>query len=259
MTIIDGNYGVLFSYWLTGVKSFIQEPVFVLVADEDGERWRSVCRDEAVGWIEAYDRHELSGESTHHATAKKCFLFDYLPAEVESILFLDVDALVVSPINVEGYFAKAETGRLLLVVDYYVGYKEKLEQEMQMFDPEFQMKFFDDGRYFYFNTGVFFVGRDSRVFFRRVYRDWVSYYHQTGQLPSIYDQNILNYGMIKYGQSIEELPTTMNCLRQYQYTIQWPRILLGEKQVQIIHFNGGTPDLKLERMQPFVVNVLGKG
>src|SRR5205823_14878576 len=39
VTIIDGNYGVLFSYWLTGVKSFIQEPVFVLVAEEAAVRW----------------------------------------------------------------------------------------------------------------------------------------------------------------------------------------------------------------------------
>lgn len=178
--------------------------------------------------------------------------------DVDKILFVDVDVLVLSNFwDMAGtdYFDKS-CRCLILSKDLFVGYKEKMENEFKLVDPKFRMKYFSDGDYFYFNTGVFFASRNVHtMFFDKCTEEWINYIKITGLYPSIFDQNIFNYCLIKYNMDIEQMPITNNCLRQYNPLIYQREVLLNGRKVMAMHFNGGDAEIKYQRWINFLLEL----
>src|SRR5690606_29559025 len=106
----------------------------------------------------------------------------------------------------------------------------------------------EDGTFFYFNTGVFFASREKHEgLFDNFTKTWVDYIKETGKYPSIFDQNMFNYCFIKYKTEIIPMPTENNVIRQYYPDIKDGELYLNNKQVNVMHFNGGEAEIKLNR------------
>jgi len=171
-----------------------------------------------------------------------------------------VDVLVLRAFwKLEPYFAISDS-RLVLTPDLFVGYKEKMEEEFQPFDPDFRMRYTEDGGFFYFNTGVFFASRETHAtWFSRFLETWKDYLSTTGKRPSIFDQNMINYCLIRFDLSVHPMPVTNNCLRQYEtFSIEDGRPTLNGEEVNAYHFNGGDGDNKLERWRDLLRRMEGR-
>lgn len=188
-------------------------------------------------------------ELPDHACAEKMRVFEHLPQTVEQILFIDLDVLVIHPFWDDGDYFKKSRRRLVMCPDLFVGYKEKMETEFQPYDPSFRMKFNADGSYFYFNTGVFFASRQTHgPWFRQFLDVWKDYVAKLSMYPSIFDQNIFNYCLIRYTLEVFQMSVLNNCLRQYEtQKIVDECILLNGQTVNAYHFNGGDSTKKFER------------
>lgn len=250
VTVCNANYSPLLSYWSVAVRKVTDLPIFVLCLNGHVPMEQSnlkLIKTDSVG-------NPFPENLPDHACAEKVRVFEHLPQEVEQILFLDLDLLVMYPFwRNNDLFEKSRT-KLVMCPDLFVGYKEKMEAEFRLYDPLFRMKFNPDGSYFYFNTGVFFASRSAhQQLFRLFLEIWKNYVERMSTYPSIFDQNIFNYCLIRYGVNVFQMPVLNNCLRQYEkQEIVDGKIMLNGQIVNSYHFNGGDSSKKLERWQEMV-------
>lgn len=241
VTIATNTYGPLIPVWYERVKKLSGMPVYLISADNLDETIQG------INYIKASPGNPFPVGTPDYACAEKLRVFEHLPKAVDGVLFIDLDVMVLNLFWDDDNFEKAKKG-LVICTDRFIGYKEKMEEEFLPFDPDFKMKFFEDGRYFYFNTGVFFANRYAHeTHFANCLKTWKRYVDKTGRYPSIFDQNMVNYYIISHGLMVFEMPAQNNCLRQYPYEIRDGKIYLEGKIVNAFHFNGGDAKKKLER------------
>ncbi len=244
VTICNASYAGLLEPWLAAIRKLTEFPVTVLCLNEFCPATEFFCRTVEV----AEGGNPFPSDLPDHACAEKLRVFEHIP-DADRILFIDLDVLVLRSFwEQESYFDIAGS-KLVLAPDLFVGYKEKMEEEFHPYDPTFRMRHTEDGGFFYFNTGVFFASREAHAkWFRRFLLIWKDYIDKIGKRPSIFDQNMLNYCLIRYGLPVHPMPVTNNCLRQYEtLEISAGRLLLNGREVNAYHFNGGDGVKKLER------------
>ena len=244
VTICDASYSVLLTHWLGKIRKLTDLPVFVLALgniDSDPSLDCNIIQVDPTG-------NPFPTNLPDHACAEKLRLFRHLPSSASEILFLDIDLMVLHDFwNDAPYFEMSEQ-KFVATQDLFVGYKEKMEDEFRPFDAPFRMKFFPDGGWYYFNTGVFFASRDAHAeMFDGFLAVWKQYVEMLGKYPSIFDQNVINYCLIRFGVEAEPLPVQNNCLRQYPKILENGEFFLYGLRVNALHFNGGTIELKLAR------------
>lgn len=244
VTICNASYSGLLEPWSAAIHQLTELPVTVLCLN--GYRPTSGLPCQLVEVVE--EGNPFSKDLPDHACAEKLRVFEHIP-KADRILFLDVDVLVLRPFWEQSSFFDVCGSQLILAPDLFVGYKEKMEDEFRPFDPNFRMRYTEDGGFFYFNTGVFFASRGAHAeWFRRFLRTWKDYLAKTGKRPSIFDQNMINYCLNRYALPVQPMPVTNNCLRQYEeQVISAGRLLLNGQEVNAYHFNGGDGAKKLER------------
>ena len=183
---------------------------------------------------------------------EKVRVFDHLPREISEILFLDADVMVLKDFWSDQSYFSACRQSFIASPDLFVGYKEKMEDEFRIYDPSFRMRFFPDGKYRYFNTGVFFASREKHSgLFTKTIDLWADYVHKTGRYPSVFDQNVINYALIRFNVEVTPMSVQNNCLRQYPKIVTSGRVFLDGLEVNAVHFNGGDAETKLSRWIEF--------
>lgn len=243
-TICNAPFAGLLNLWYPQLRKLTSLPIFVLCLDGFVPE-----KKDGMQTIEVNpDGNPFSTDLPDFACAEKLRLFDHLPQEISLVFFLDLDVLVLRNFwDEKKYFEKSST-QMVACPDTFVGYKEKMEDEFKPFDPTFSMKFNPDGSHFYFNTGVFFASRllHGKLFpsFLSIWKDYVE---SQGKLPSVFDQNLINYCLIKYELAVFPLPLHSNCLRQYGAEIVAGKLALNGKLVDAYHFNGGDGEIKCAR------------
>ena len=245
VTICNQGYSELLEYWLGALRKVSDLPVFFICLDG----FSPSLPDNAVRIMPNSTTNPFPVNTPDHACAEKLRIFEHLPSYISQVLFIDIDVLVKHPFwESEDYFSISEK-MIAICPDLFVGYKEKMESEFKPFDPSFKMKFKADSSYFYFNTGVFYVSRAAHAeWFSIFLKTWADYVKVIGKYPSIFDQNIFNYCLIKHNLSVHQMPVVNNCLRQYEkLTIQDGELLLDGNIVNAYHFNGGDGKKKMER------------
>jgi hypothetical protein len=248
VTICTKDYEPLLPLWLGRIRAITPLPVTVLAV---GATIVHPALDCTIIPINPSGNPFPPG-TPDHACAEKLRIFDHLTQEVEDVLFIDVDVLVLNDFwTGSGYFDHSRQA-LIAAPDLFVGYKEKMEEEFYPFDPNFRMKHFPNGGYFYFNTGVFFAARSAHAnLFSRFLEVWIRYVRSTGKYPSIFDQNLINYCLITFNTEVAPMPIQNNCLRQYNPAVFEGSVLLHGRTVNAYHLNGGTAETKLSRWHDF--------
>jgi len=251
-TVCNKEYSPLLKYWLSAIRKVSNTSIFVLCLNEYNSKYKGIntIKVNPIG-------NPFPLDKSDHACAEKIRLFKFLPKEINSILFIDVDILILKPFWEEENFFSISRNKLVICPDLFVGYKEKMEEEFRPYDPNFRMKFKTDGSYFYFNTGVFFSSREKHEdWFGRLLCIWKDYVDKTLSYPSIFDQNVFNYCLIKDSMDIFDMPIINNCLRQYQTQhIDRGKILLNNQVVNAYHFNGGDALKKLRRWKNLLLKM----
>ncbi len=248
-TICNASYSGLLEPWLAAIRNLTDLPVSILCLNGFVPKVTLPCSVIQVPEV----GNPFPRDLPDHACAEKLRLFEHLP-EANHILFIDIDVLVLQAFwELEPYFAISDHN-LVLAPDLFVGYKEKMEKEFQPFDSNFHMRYMKDGGFFYFNTGVFFASREAHAaWFRRFLETWKDYLVATGTLPSIFDQNMINYCLIRFDLPVHPMPVTNNCLRQYEtFAIENGQPILNGDRVNAYHFNGGDGDKKLDRWKDLI-------
>lgn len=240
-TICNSGFSGLLDLWYSQLRKLTSMPIFVLCLDEFMPEKR-----DGMQIIEVDpDGNPFPTDLPDFACAEKLRLFKHLPKAVTSVFFLDLDVLVIRNFWDEKRYFEESLRKLVICPDTFVGYKEKMEDEFRPYDPDFRMKFNADGSYFYFNTGVFFA---SRSLHGKLFPDflsiWKDYVNSQKKLPSVFDQNLVNYCLIRYGLEVLPLPLRSNCLRQYGAEVNNGRLVLNGELVDVYHFNGGSSDIK---------------
>lgn len=244
VTICNKSYSILLPYWLDKIRAITDLPVQVLVFNDVEKNLSLKCSYQEINT----DGNPFPNDKPDFACFEKMRIFKHLPKDINEILFIDIDAMVLNDFwTKESYFEKSRES-WMGCKDFFVGYKEKMEEEFQIYDPDFKMKYYDDGTFFYFNTGVFFASREKHEeLFNKFTGTWIDYVTKTGKYPSIFDQNMFNYCFIRYDTQIIPMPTENNCIRQYNPEIKDGRLYLKDKLVNVMHFNGGEAEIKLNR------------
>lgn len=245
VTICNKDYAQLLGLWISALKNLTDLPLVVLCLGDFNPD-----KIDGVIFIKVNDDgNPFPQDLPDHACAEKLRLFQHLPIDILEILFIDVDVFVLRPFWESENLFSISTHKLAICPDLFVGYKEKMESEFCSYDQSFRMKFNPDGSYFYFNTGVFFASHQKHAtWFSRFLSVWADYVSCMARYPSIFDQNVFNYCLIRYGIEVYPLSILNNCLRQYEeQTISNGNILLNGKPVNAYHFNGGDGQRKSER------------
>jgi lipopolysaccharide biosynthesis glycosyltransferase len=244
VTICNASYAGLLRLWLTAIRKLTDLPVTVLCLNGFNPTPDLPCR---LIKVSEYG-NPFPNNLPDHACAEKLRIFEHIP-DANQILFLDLDVLVLQSFwEQESYFDISEE-KLALVPDLFVGYKEKMEDEFRSYDPTFHMRYTEDGGFFYFNTGVFFASRKTHAeWFRYFLVVWEDYLKKIGKRPSIFDQNMINYCLIRFELPVYTMPITNNCLRQYEeLSISNGCLFLNNQKIGAYHFNGGDGSKKIER------------
>lgn len=244
VTICNDSYAGLLDPWLEAIRKLTELPVTVLCLNGFRPASELPCRVVEV----AEDGNPFSNDLPDHACAEKLRIFEHIP-DADRILFIDLDVLVLRVFWEQELYFDISGSKLVLAPDLFVGYKEKMEEEFYPYDPAFRMRYTEDGGFFYFNTGVFFASREAHAeWFRGFLVTWKDYLAKTGKRPSIFDQNMVNYCLIRFDLPVYFMPVTNNCLRQYKtLEISAGRLLLNRQEINAYHFNGGDGAKKLER------------
>lgn len=248
VTICDRKYGLLLPHWLERIKEVTALPVVILALEDLVLNGLGDCQVIEV----KREGNPFPEQLPEHACAEKLRMFGHLPSDISEALFVDVDVMVLEDFwSKQNYFTVCQQS-FIASPDLFVGYKEKMEDEFRPYDSSFRMKFLPDGKYFYFNTGVYFASRQKHsTLFTETLKLWVDYVRKTGRYPSIFDQNVLNYALIRFNVEVMPMPIQNNCLRQYPKVMTSHRVLLDGLQVNAVHFNGGDADTKLARWLEF--------
>ncbi len=245
VTICSPNYSPLLNLWISALKPLTSIPLYVLTTHNfvpTTQSGVSVISVDPSG-------NPFPSTTPDHVCAEKLRLFKHLPQEVTRILFLDVDIWVLRPFwHFDGGF-DGSRDVLSMCPDLFVGYKEKMNNEFQPFDPSFQMRYNSDGTYHYFNTGAFFASRDAHAsLFSKFLETWDDYITRMPSYPSIFDQNVINYCLIKYGVEVQPMSLHNNCLCDYEPEIRRDgSLMLNGQPVNAYHFNGDDAQTKYSR------------
>lgn len=245
VTICNRDYGPLLDLWISSLRPLTSLPLYVLTIND----FVPVTRSNIIVLPINPSGNPFPPHLPDHVCAEKLRLFEHLPPEISRVLFLDVDVWVLHPFwNIDGCFGGSRS-ELVMCPDLFVGYKERMNDEFQPYDPGFQMRFNSDGSYCYYNTGVFFASRRTHAqWFSRFLETWRDYVIRMARYPSIFDQNIFNYCLIRYSIEVQPLSVLNNCLRQYEPQIESLRLLtLNAQPVNAYHFNGGDARMKHAR------------
>lgn len=250
VTICNADYATLLEPWFAAIRRTTNLPIFILCLNgyiPPRQTGLKFIRVDSAG-------NPFPENLPDHACAEKMRVFEHLPQMIDQVLFIDVDVLVINSFWDDGDYFERSCRQLVMCPDLFIGYKEKMEAEFQTYDPSFRMKFNLDGSYFYFNTGVFFASRQMHgPWFRQFLGIWKDYVSKLSTYPSIFDQNVFNYCLIRHGLDVHQMPVLNNCLRQYEsQTMAAGRILLNGKPINAYHFNGGDSAKKLERWRDMV-------
>ncbi len=242
VTICNASYAGLLEPWLAAIRKLTELPVTVLCLNGFRPAPELPCRMMEVGEY----ANPFPIDLPDHACAEKLRVFEHIP-DADRVLFIDLDVLVLRPFWEQEPYFNISNSKLVLVPDLFVGYKEKMEEEFHPYDPAFRMRYTEDGGFFYFNTGVFFASREAHVeWFRRFLATWKDYLEKTGKRPSIFDQNMVNYCLVRFELPVHPMPVINNCLRQYEtLEVTNGRLLLNGNEVNAYHFNGGDGVRKL--------------
>ncbi len=253
VTICNTGYAGLLGPWLLAIRGLTKLPISVLCLNGFTPNSSLDCQTIEV----SASGNPFPSDLPDHACAEKLRLFEHLP-EADRVLFLDLDVLVLRNFWDQNPFFNLCEGSMVIVPDLFVGYKEKMEEEFRPYDPEFRMRRTSDGGYHYFNTGVFFASRNSHAnWFHHFLIVWRDYIAVTGNRPSIFDQNMINYCLTRYQLPVTTMPTTHNCLRQYEkQTVSAGKLWLNGQEVCAYHFNGGDGIKKLERWQSMLAELV---
>lgn len=245
VTICNEGFGPLLEHWVSATRKVSDLPLVILCLNGFQPR----IDVDGLMLVDVNPNGNPFPLGIDHVYAEKLRIFQHIPKCLSEILFLDLDILLLSAFwESEDYFSMSREN-LVLCPDLFVGYKEKMEAEFRSYDQSFRMQFNPDGSYFYFNTGVFFVSRGAHaLWFERFLEVWVDYVRVMKRHPSLPDQHLINYCLIKFGIPVYQMSLVNNCLRQYEVqTIRDGRVWLNDQAVQAYHFNGGDCQKKVER------------
>lgn len=247
-TICNKPYQILLPVWVDQARSLTDMPIFVLAIEETRIDSGLKCE-----FIEiSRNGNPFPFELPDHACAEKQRIFKHLPDSVSEVLFVDIDVMLLHDFWSNSRYFEISTQEFVACPDLFVGYKEKMEDEFRPFNDKFRMKYFPDGTYYYFNTGVFFASRKAHSnLFDESLKTWSEYVSQVGRYPSIFDQNVFNYCLIRFGIEVCLMPIQNNCLRQYDTVMKNGELFLDNKIVNAMHFNGGEAEIKLSRWMQF--------
>ncbi|MFA5051243.1 MAG: putative nucleotide-diphospho-sugar transferase [Patescibacteria group bacterium] len=244
VTICNELYNPLLKLWLERICAHTKLPVYVLSIGHIKTLKNLPCNYILIN----KKGNPFPPDRPDHACAEKLRIFNHLPKNIKEVLFIDIDVMVLFNFwTTNKYFEKSHK-YFIATQDFFVGYKEKMEDEFKPFNPKFIMKYLPDKSYFYFNTGVFFASRKLHEnFFKICLNDWKKYVKSQKKYPSIFDQNIFNYCLITHAIKVKPMPIKNNCLRQYNPMVKNNQLWLGKKKVYAMHFNGGDIQKKLRR------------
>ncbi len=246
VTICNQQYAALLSHWLSAIRSLTDMPVAILCLNGFIPEVNHPCLIIEV----SSEGNPFTPDLPDYACAEKLRIFKHLP-DIDRILFIDLDAWVIRAFWKDQPYFELCAERFIAAQDFFVGYKEKMVMEFRPYDPTFQMRYLPDGSFYYINTGVFFASRDKHaVWFSKFMEIWKEYLDTVGQRPSIFDQNLINYCLIRFREQIPtiHMPITNNCIRQYEkQTIDEGILRLNGEPISVYHFNGGDAEKKVER------------
>lgn len=253
ITICNKGYEALLPLWVDRMLSLTKTPIYILLLDSDITKFRDAECNYVYVWNEW---NPFPKGWPDHACAEKLRIFQHIPSDINEVLFLDLDILLINNFwDKSNYFSLSETN-FIACLDLFVGYKEKMEAEFWEFDPGFKMKYLPDGNYHYFNTGVFFANRNTHFgLFATFLSDWEKYVQLTWHFPSIFDQNMINYCLIRYEIQTIALPLQNNCLRQYEKSFENNIYIMNGLPINALHFNGWTAELKVSRWHEALVSL----
>lgn len=250
LTICNKWYEILISLWVDRMLLLTKTPIYIFLLDSDILKHRENECNYIYVWKEW---NPFPVDLPDHACAEKLRIFQHIPNNINEILFVDLDILVINNFwDNSDYFSMSENN-FIACLDLFVWYKEKMEYEFWEFDPNFKMKYLSDGNYHYFNTGVFFANRNTHAeLFKMFLSDWVKYVQFTWKYPSIFDQNLINYCLIKYKTQTNILPLENNYLRQYEKTFENNVYVSKKSIINALHFNWWTSELKASRWNEII-------
>jgi lipopolysaccharide biosynthesis glycosyltransferase len=254
-TVISGQYLSLFELWFSYAYFAIKDPICVICSDElSYEQLSMSAHNSSRKRLHVFGplaHLEFEEGTPEQAAAHKLLLFEILPPHVQTVMFFDVDTLLLERLSdVSTWEQVAQAGNFIACRDRYVGYKEKLAQEMSVLDPTFVPVFDKDGHMLYVNTGFFVANRTHFAWrFATVLREWEAFRRCAGRHPSILDQNILNYVLQRDCWPVRVISNRFNCLRTDSPQVHAGNLYDGEERVAIYHANGGEPAVKLVRMR----------
>lgn len=243
VTICSRNYEPLLDLWISSLRPLTSLPLYVLATHD----FVPATPSSVIVLPINPSGNPFPSDLPDHVCAEKLRIFEHLPHDVSRVLFIDVDVWVFQPFwCIHGLFDLENA--LCMCPDLFVGYKERMNDEFQPYDPCFEMQFNSDGSYRYYNTGVFFALRSVHAsWFSKFLETWYDYVTQMARYPSIFDQNIFNYCLIKYGIKVQPMPVLNNCLRQYESRIDGAGLTLNGQLINAYHFNGGDARTKHAR------------
>jgi len=251
VTSIVGGYELLFGVFAHSLIRFgIHDEIHVLTNDES---YQSVLRavtklpsERAVYVHKAMLENGLPSDDSSQGCAMKYRIWDFLPRNIYSALFLDIDIVVTSERLAKAIEPMTFMQRLVVVEDEYSGYRERMHEEFSCMPLAWSPSCTSSGKQRYCNTGLIFSTRNHRAFFAKILSNWKTYVSLRGSNPSLWDQNIFNYSLDTgaVGESwatVILLNRAWNCLKEYEPSIDLDLGYLadGDQEVATLHMNGG--------------------
>ena len=258
VTVVVDSYWLLLHGFATSVRFFFPAaPLFVLVPCKQ----RSEIADDIATFrlkgptvqVISFEPDEtLPLDAATQGCAAKMRVWELLPPTVKSILFIDVDAVVVGPFWPE-FMKIYRPGTLALARDTYVGFKERMGSDFECLGKDWMPHFDRHGRRFYCNTGLFYVHRHHKPLFDQVLQDWRVFAAHFASSPPIWDQGLFNF-QLDIGEpfgwdNVTVLPERFNALKEYDLVLDLDLggLVLDGDPVQVVHLNGGTIAQKFAR------------
>ncbi len=187
VSVVNADYACLFPLWYRTLRRFTLRPIQVLVVDEHiiSELSKVVQQGDAVEFISVMPPDLPFSSRPDLAAAQKLCVFDY--SHYDCVLYMDIDTLTLADFGPElaRALAKGNWNALIACLDFFVGYKEKLAEEMKILNEAYQMKFLADGNCLYVNTGLFCARKSLHDrFFKSVIETWKTFVQVGNKLPS---------------------------------------------------------------------------
>lgn len=248
VTVLNEQYEPLFHEWYRSVRANTDSEIAVIMCPTSSLPLPSDC------CLIHPNPTVFPLGSPEEAAAYKMLVFEMLTKHSETVLFLDVDTIVLRPLtDIHRWEHEAMQGHFVCCIDRFVGYKERLAEEMRAIDPTFACAYFPSGEMRYVNTGVFACSKTHNADrFKSVLASWSQFANTTGHYPAILDQNILNYRLQLEEWPLCLLPKAFNCLRTDDFVASGGKLFIDGEEVVIFHLNGGSAETKIRRQAEFM-------